>query len=65
MSPKTQIAFFKSYSKLGWWAARLPVSADWGGYEASGVGFGVTTTQAERDLLARERAENSVSALAA
>ena len=65
MSHKTQIAFFKSYSKLGWWAARVPASGDWRGYEATGVGFGVTTTQAERDLLAREIAEDSVSALAA
>ena len=65
MSQKTQIAFFKSYSKLGWWAARVPASSDWGGYEATEVGFGVTTTQAERDLHGREQVQDSVSLLAA
>jgi hypothetical protein len=53
---QTKLTFFKSYSRLGWWAARTPVAADWAGYAVEVMGFGTTQTQAERDLARREQA---------
>ncbi len=52
----TKLTFFKSYSRLGWWAARTPVSADWAGHAVEVMGFGTTQTQAERDLTRKEQA---------
>jgi hypothetical protein len=54
---QTKLTFFKSYSKLGWWAARMPKGAEWAGHEVALFGFGVTQTQAERDLVEKEQAE--------
>ena len=42
---QTKLTFFKSYYKLGWWAARMPKGA-WAGREVELLGFGVTQTQA-------------------
>lgn len=52
----TKLTFFKSYRELGWWAARVPVGSDWAGHEIEVLGFGVTQTQAERDLARKEQA---------
>ncbi len=54
-----KLTFFKSYYKLGWWAARLP-KGDWAGHEVELLGFGVTQTQAERDLVEKEQAGQAV-----
>ena len=59
---QTKLTFFKSYSKLGWWAARLPKSESWDGHEVELMGFGVTQTQAERDLAEKEQAQVSAEA---
>jgi hypothetical protein len=62
---QTKLTFFKSYYKLGWWAARMPKGA-WAGREVELLGFGVTQTQAERDLAEKEQAElNAETELAA
>jgi hypothetical protein len=53
---KTKMTFFKSYYRMGWWAARVPAAGEWNGHEVDLLGFGVTQTQAERDLAAREQA---------
>ena len=50
MSSTTKLTFFKSYYRMGWWAARMPKTSDWGGHQIDRVGFGVTQTQAEREL---------------
>ncbi|MEZ5360921.1 MAG: hypothetical protein R2748_00930 [Bryobacterales bacterium] len=52
---QTKVHFFKSYYKMGWWAARLPKSGDWSNHSVEVLGFGVTTNQAERDLLSKEQ----------
>ena len=59
---QTKLTFFKSYSKLGWWAARLPKGEQWVGHEVELMGFGVTQTQAERDLVEKEQAQMSAEA---
>lgn len=59
---QTKLTFFKSYSKLGWWAARLPKGEHWTGQEIELMGFGVTQTQAERDLAEKEQAQQSAGA---
>ena len=51
-----KLTFFRSYYRMGWWAARVPQTADWNGQAVELLGFGVTQTQAERDLLDKERA---------
>lgn len=56
LAMQTKLTFFKSYSKLGWWAARMPKGAEWLGQEVEHFGFGVTQTQAERDLAEKEQA---------
>jgi len=53
---QTKLTFFKSYYRMGWWAARTPASADWGDHSIELLGFGTTQTQAERDLKAKEQA---------
>jgi hypothetical protein len=53
---QTKLTFFKSYSKFGWWAARMPKGSDWAGRDVEHFGFGVTQTQAERDLAEKEQA---------
>ena len=53
---QTKLTFFKSYSKLGWWAARMPNGTEWAGRDVEHFGFGVTQTQAERDLADKEQA---------
>ena len=57
MSSTTKLTFFKSYYRMGWWAARLPKASDWSDHRIELVGFGVTQTQAERDLVRRELSE--------
>jgi hypothetical protein len=57
-----KLTFFKSYSKLGWWAARLPKGESWASHEVELMGFGVTQTQAERDLAEKEQAQMSAAA---
>ena len=57
-----KLTFFKSYSKLGWWATRLPKSESWDGHQVELMGFGVTQTQAERDLAEKEQAQMSAEA---
>ena len=52
---QTKVHFFKSYYKLGWWAARLPQTGEWGDHSIEVLGFGVTTNQAERDLVHKEQ----------
>ena len=52
---QTKVHFFKSYYKMGWWAARLPQDGEWGNHSIEVLGFGVTTNQAERDLLRKEQ----------
>lgn len=53
---QTKVHFFKSYYKMGWWAARLPhAGGEWGDHSVEVVGFGVTTNQAERDLVRKEQ----------
>ena len=59
---QSKLTFFKSYSKLGWWAARLPKGENWAGQEVELMGFGVTQTQAERDLAEKEQAQMSAEA---
>jgi hypothetical protein len=59
---QTKLTFFKSYSKLGWWAARLPKGDAWASHEVELMGFGVTQTQAERDLAEKEQAQMSADA---
>ena len=56
MSLQTKLTFFKSYYRMGWWAARVPANGEWGGHEIDLLGFGVTTSQAERDLVRKEQA---------
>ncbi len=53
---QTKLTFFKSYYRMGWWAARTPTSADWTGHSVEVLGFGTTQTQAERDLKMKEQA---------
>ena len=53
---QTKLTFFKSYYRMGWWAARMPESGDWGNYRVEQLGFGTTQTQAERDLARKEQA---------
>jgi hypothetical protein len=62
LAMQTKLTFFKSYYKLGWWAARLPKGEEWTGHEVGLIGFGVTQTQAERDLLEREQAHQNAEA---
>ena len=50
-----KLTFFKSYYQMGWWAARVPQSAEWDGHKVEHLGFGVTQTQAERNLLDKEQ----------
>lgn len=57
---QTKLTFFKSYSKLGWWAAQMPKGSDWAGHDVEHFGFGVTQTLAERDLA--EKAQAALSA---
>ena len=57
MNTTTKLTFFKSYYRMGWWAARVPVTAEWGDHSIEVMGFGDTQTQAERDLVRREQAE--------
>ena len=53
---QTKLTFYKSYYRMGWWAARTPETADWTGHSVDVVGFGTTQTQAERDrMVPRER----------
>jgi hypothetical protein len=53
---QTKVHFFKSYYKMGWWAARLPeTGGEWGDHSIDVLGFGVTTNQAERDLVRKEQ----------
>ena len=52
---QTKVHFFKSYYRMGWWAARLSQTGEWGGHSIEVLGFGVTTNQAERDLVRREQ----------
>jgi hypothetical protein len=59
---QTKLTFFKSYSKLGWWAARLPKGEAWDNHQVELMGFGVTQTQAERDLAEKEQAQLSAEA---
>lgn len=59
---QTKLTFFKSYYKLGWWAARVPKGADWTGHEVELIGFGVTQTQAERDLVEKEQSHHDAQA---
>ena len=59
---QTKLTFFKSYSKLGWWAARMPKGEQWAGHQVELMGFGVTQTQAERDLAEKERAQTGAEA---
>ena len=59
---QTKLTFFKSYSRLGWWAVRLPKGENWAGQEIELMGFGVTQTQAERDLTEKEQALTSAEA---
>lgn len=54
---QTKLTFFKSYYKFGWWAARLPKGEEWAGHKVELLGFGVTQTQAERDLAEKEQAQ--------
>ena len=61
---QTKLTFFRSYYKMGWWAARVPV-ADWTGSELETLGFGYTQTQAERDLVRKEQARLEVAEIAA
>jgi len=51
-----KLTFYKSYYQMGWWAARVPQSAEWDGHEVEHLGFGVTQTQAERNLRDKEQA---------
>lgn len=53
---QTKLTFFKSYYRMGWWAARTPESAEWNGHRVELLGFGTTQTQAERDLKQKEQA---------
>jgi hypothetical protein len=54
---QTKVHFFKSYYKMGWWAARLPqTTGGWGNHSIEVMGFGVTTNQAESDLVRKEQA---------
>ena len=53
---QTKLTFFKSYYRMGWWAARTPTSMDWAGHSVEVLGFGTTQTQAERDLKRKEQA---------
>lgn len=54
---QTKVQFFKSYYKMGWWAARVPHTAEgWDNHTVEVMGFGVTTNQAERDLVGKEQA---------
>ena len=50
-----KLTFFKSYYRMGWWAARTPETSDWNGHSVELVGFGTTQTQAERDLKQKEQ----------
>ena len=61
---QNKLTFFKSYYKMGWWAARVPAT-DWAGREIDLFGFGATQTQAERDLVRKERARLEVAETAA
>lgn len=60
MNPTTKLTFFKSYYRMGWWAARVPTTSDWADHRIDLLGFGVTQTQAERDLVLREQANLSI-----
>ena len=53
---QTKLTFFKSYYRMGWWAARVPMAAEWGDQRVDQFGFGTTQTQAERDLVRQEQA---------
>ena len=52
---QTKVHFFKSYYKMGWWAARLPQTGEWNDHSVEVMGFGMTTNQAERDLVRKEQ----------
>ena len=53
---QTKVHFFKSYYKMGWWAARLPQDGgQWDSHSVEVLGFGVTTNQAERELVRKEQ----------
>ncbi|MBI1354759.1 MAG: hypothetical protein GC160_10455 [Acidobacteria bacterium] len=65
---QTKLTFFKSYYRMGWWAARVPMASEWGEQRIDQLGFGTTQTQAERDLVRQEQArhfEASASEIAA
>ncbi len=61
---QTKLTFFKSYYKMGWWAARVPAT-EWNGHHIDTLGFGYTQTQAERDLARKEQARLAVAEIAA
>jgi len=62
MASTTKLTFFKSYYRMGWWAARVPTTEHWGDYKIDLMGFGVTQTQAERDLAQSEQARFVIEA---
>lgn len=54
---QTKLTFYKSYYRMGWWAARTPATGDWADHSVDVLGFGTTQTQAERDLTRKEQAQ--------
>ena len=58
----TQLSFFKSHHKNGWWVLRTPISGDWTGYQAERLGFGATQWRAKIDLILQERASQNADA---